>query len=297
MAPIYEGWVQNSDGSFDLIFGYFNLNTQEIADIPIGPANNIEPGGPDRGQPTHFFTRRSLFVFRVRVPKDFGNRELIWTLSHNGKTEKAYGTLKPDYIIDERIMMMNNGGFGGRGQRLGEPDNNAPKVTMVGERQRTVKAGQPLELTAYASDDGYPRGGIGGANDLGLGVGWFLYRGAGEVRFEPKQESPEFRGRRSRFRARDESGRRTDENGRTEAEVRALEAGGAAAASSGSARPTPAAPRRSGRPVAPVPPAPVTNKEIAAKVTFSDPGTYVIRAMAHDGGLADTLDVTVTVVP
>ena len=56
---------------------------------PIGAGNNLEPGGPDRGQPTHFFPRRNQFVFKVRVPPDFGNKEVVWTLTSNGVTEKA----------------------------------------------------------------------------------------------------------------------------------------------------------------------------------------------------------------
>ena len=98
IAPVYEGWEQNADGSFDLIFGYFNRNWDEWIDVPVGAANTMEPGGPDQGQPTHFLPRRNQFVFRIRVPKDFGNRELVWTLTSNGKTEKAYGTLKLSLI-------------------------------------------------------------------------------------------------------------------------------------------------------------------------------------------------------
>ena len=56
--------------------------------------NAIEPGGPDQGQPTHFYPRRNPFLFSIRVPADFGNKELIWTLTANGKTEKAYASLK-----------------------------------------------------------------------------------------------------------------------------------------------------------------------------------------------------------
>src|SRR5215831_4329584 len=73
--PAYEGWEQNSDGSFNMLFGYMNGNWEEELDIPVGPDNDIEPGGPDQGQPTHFFPRRNRFVFRVRVPKDFGTQD------------------------------------------------------------------------------------------------------------------------------------------------------------------------------------------------------------------------------
>ena len=52
----FEGWYQNTDGSFTLLVGYFNRNSKETLDIPVGPNNRIEPGGPDQGQPTHFMT-------------------------------------------------------------------------------------------------------------------------------------------------------------------------------------------------------------------------------------------------
>src|SRR3974390_1383702 len=75
----FEGWEQNPDGSYRFLFGYMNSNWEEEFDVPIGPDNNIEPGGPDQGQPTHFFPRRNRFVFWVNVPKDLGDKELVWT--------------------------------------------------------------------------------------------------------------------------------------------------------------------------------------------------------------------------
>ncbi|HTD84373.1 MAG TPA: hypothetical protein VK648_11335, partial [Gemmatimonadaceae bacterium] len=90
MSPAFEGWWENADGSFTLFFGYMNSNWSQEFDIPVGPENDIEPGGPDQGQPTHFYPRRNPFLFTIRVPKDFGQKELIWTLTANGKTERAY---------------------------------------------------------------------------------------------------------------------------------------------------------------------------------------------------------------
>src|SRR5206468_2593209 len=72
----FEGWYKNSDGSFSILVGYFNRNLKQILDIPVGPNNHIDPGGPDQGQPTHFLPRRQWGVFTVIVPKDFGNKRL-----------------------------------------------------------------------------------------------------------------------------------------------------------------------------------------------------------------------------
>ena len=74
VVPAYEGWEKNADGSFDLVFGTMNRNWEEALDIPIGPNNNVEPGGPDQGQPTHFLPRRNRFLFRIRVPADLETR-------------------------------------------------------------------------------------------------------------------------------------------------------------------------------------------------------------------------------
>src|SRR5215510_3913181 len=82
----FEGWFANSDGSFSLLVGYYNRNSKQELDIPIGSNNRIEPGGPDQGQPTHFLTGRQWGVFTVIVPKDFGKKKLTWTLVSNAKT-------------------------------------------------------------------------------------------------------------------------------------------------------------------------------------------------------------------
>jgi hypothetical protein len=95
IQPYFEGWIRNKDGTFDLLFGYFNRNWQEELAIPVGADNTIEPGGPDRGQPTYFLPRRQAWVYRMRVPTDFGKGVVTWTIKANGKTQKAYGELLP----------------------------------------------------------------------------------------------------------------------------------------------------------------------------------------------------------
>src|SRR5271163_4277491 len=81
-----EGWFPNPDGTFSILLGYYNRNLQQPIDIPIGPNNRIEPGGPDHGQPTHFLSGRQWGMFVVTVPKDFGTNKLQWTIVANGKT-------------------------------------------------------------------------------------------------------------------------------------------------------------------------------------------------------------------
>ena len=191
VAPAYEGWEQNPDGSFELVFGYMNRNLDERLDIPIGPHNRIEPAGPDRGQPTHFLPRRNRFAFSVRVPADFGEQELVWTLTSRGRTEQAFATLRPEYVLDGIIIMRDTGFFG----QWGDGRNNLPPaVAIEGAAQRTATAGEPLPLVAIASDDGYPEPRPAPlvlparATAIGLRVAWFVYRGPGEqVTFDPEQ--------------------------------------------------------------------------------------------------------------
>ena len=151
VSPAYEGWMPNADGSFTMYFGYMNTNWLEELDIPIGPANDLEPGGPDRGQPTHFYPRRNPFLFTVTVPKDFGSKELTWTITTHGKTERAYASLKTDYQIDYQVMSTEVGGdFGSLRDEL--RTNVPPELRVEGDRTRTAKIGEPLTLIAFAGD-------------------------------------------------------------------------------------------------------------------------------------------------
>jgi hypothetical protein len=261
VVPVYEGFWRNADGTFDLLFGYYNRNWEEVIDVPVGPGNTLDPGGSDQGQPTHFFPRRNQFVFKVRVPANFGTKEVVWTLTSNGETEKAYGSLRPAYAVDETVMMAN---FGAGGQTGFTPDmmgNQPPKLKVEGEKRRTVRVGEPVMLDAVATDDGKPRARpmpaflVGQSHFVpnsatGLRLSWFVYRGAGQVSFDPPQT-------------------KVWEDHRD---------GGNSPWSAGWSTP-------------PVPP----GNKWTVRATFSDPGTYVLRALAHDGGLIDYDDVTVTV--
>lgn len=156
LEPAYEGWMKNADGSFTLYFGYMNTNWLQEFDVPVGPNNQFEPGNADQGQPTHFYPRRNPFLFTVSVPKDFGTKEVIWTLSANGQTRKAYASLKTDYEIDPQVISTEVGGDNGS---LADElrTNLAPDLKVEGEKTRTVKVNQPLALAVIAGDpDGIP---------------------------------------------------------------------------------------------------------------------------------------------
>jgi hypothetical protein len=158
ISPAYEGWEQDADGSRYFLFGYMNRNWEEELDIPVGPDNGFNVGAPDQGQPTHFLPRRNRFVFRVKVPAGFTEKdELVWTLTAHGKTEKAYATLRPDYVVDDVVKASETGALGA-GTSSPEVRANKPPVVAIEEiKARSVKAGEAITLVTAVKDDGIPK--------------------------------------------------------------------------------------------------------------------------------------------
>ncbi len=242
VAPAFEGWEQNPDGTYSFFFGYLNRNYEEQIDIPIGPNNTIEPGG-DRGQPTHFYPRRQRFVFKVTVPKDWDRQQrVVWTLTSRGRTDQAKGWLQPEWEINDEVLSENNGGG------VLEANNEPPSIT--GSSAETVTLPNTLTLMVSANDDGIPKpkerrtrapanadaaatAAVPSRREQGLLIKWIIYRGPGKVRFEPDTSPDAY-----------------------------------------------------GKPVS-----------FTSKVSFTVPGTYVLQAIASDGQLSRTHNVTVTVNP
>ena len=210
IQPYFEGWIRNPDGTFDLVFGYFNRNWQEELAIPAGPNNSVEPGGADRGQPTYFLPRRQGWVYRVRVPRDFGKQVLTWSITANGKTQKAYGELMPVEEITERIIMT-------RGNlNPGDDDPNKPPTIAVAA-VTSPALGVPAVLSAAVTDDGLPKPrpapapkptAPGDATAIqaqanssvvarprGLTVSWMQIGGPAKIRFEPGGATPVVNGK------------------------------------------------------------------------------------------------------
>lgn len=157
VAPAFEGWKDNADGTFSLVFGYMNRNWEEQPDLPIGEDNFFAPGPADRGQPTHFQPRRNRFVFEVRVPADFGEQELTWTLRRNGAEESAYGSLRPDYYIDNVVIMSETGTLGAGTSSPELRAHTPPVVEMHSPTEIDAVVGRPVRLDAWVDDDGLPR--------------------------------------------------------------------------------------------------------------------------------------------
>lgn len=149
VQPVFEGWSRNAEGTFDMHFGYLNRNYVEELNLPVGPDNRMEPGDADRGQPTFFQVRSNRNIFTVTVPSDFGDQELVWSLTSKGETLRAIGWLDPQWEITET-------GTGAlTGDRVGEETNQAPKLTVEGSPfSATLQSG--LTVRATARDDGMP---------------------------------------------------------------------------------------------------------------------------------------------
>ena len=271
VAPVFEGWERNPDGTFNMVFGYMNRNYQEMPEAPVGAVNSFEPGPADRGQPTRFYPRRQQFVFRVQVPADWGEeRDLVWTLTTNGRTDQAFGRLWPSWELDDGVIRANRG----MGLQGAPTDNQPPSVAIPGGTDLTVTLPDALTITAVVGDDGIPgprrrpetsddddddddadaqRAARDAADrarrarrphptnqaivqasvasETGLGITWIHYRGPGRVRFDPQSASVE---------------------------------GG-----------------RGG--------------QVETTVTFAEPGTHVLRAYADDSVSTTPIDVIVTV--
>jgi hypothetical protein len=259
VQPAYEGWTRNPDGSRSMWFGYLNRNWEETPDIAAGPNNGFGAGSEDLGQPTHFLPRRQAFVFKVDVPADWPvDKDLVWTVTANGATLKAFGSLWPVWEIDEQTMSANNGGRTAR--TFGEPLNHPPAIASPLPAQKAV-AGQPLTLVLPVKDDGLPTPeirarGTGGPRGRGtppnaappdpfaeaargqFRVKWVQYRGGGKAKITPEESA-------------------------------VLGADG---------NPS------------------LTEGKSSTRVTFDRPGTYTLRAYAMDGdAYFTTHDVTVTV--
>jgi hypothetical protein len=258
IQPVFEGWSRRPDGSFAMHFGYLNRNYVEEPSIPVGPNNSIEPGGPDRGQPTVFRPRTNRNLFTVTVPKDWGKKELIWTLTVNGKTQKAYGWLQPEWEIDPA----GGANLGGRN----DPElkaNKPPSVTV--NAAPSVALPGSLTLTAMFTDDGLPKPAAVRKAAIGQETPALLQGGVEAPVNVPQVAT---------------GGRRRDPDAPRVVQgptVSWIVWRGPASVSF--------APRT----------APVKDGQVQTVATFSKPGEYILRAVASDRALAGTHDVTVTV--
>ncbi len=186
VTPAYEGWYRNADGTFTLSFGYYNRNSEEVVEIPIGPNNFITPGARNQGQPSAFQTRRHWGVFGVKVPADFGAKEVVWTLTFRGSTYAIPGTLHRNWQID---ALEGEAGAGNTPPvlKFSETGAEARGPGGVTDGPVTATVGKPATLTVWATDDGKTASSIAGGRGAAASVSlaWFKHQGPGKVTFAP----------------------------------------------------------------------------------------------------------------
>jgi hypothetical protein len=213
VTPAFEGWYYEKDGTQRLLVGYFNRNTKQEFDIPAGPDNRVEPGGPDMGQPTHFSPGRQWGVFTIKLPKDFGDKKLTWTIVANGFTNSIPLHTKSDYLVEPFEDAANKNTPPMIKFRPGALAFTGPPTAIA--ENLTAVVGTPLPLIVWASDEGpkinvpepgrgRPRGrgrgsdAAGAADDAARGeftpppplaLAWTMFRGPGPVKFETPKPS------------------------------------------------------------------------------------------------------------
>ena len=145
VAPVYDGYEANPDGTYSLWFGYLNRNHEEAIDVPIGPDNRFEPGQADRGQPTHFVPQWQKSSFRRDRPEGLRRTEADLATDGEGKDRNRHG--QPRSSVDHR-----------------SPDDHVGEHRRI--EQNTVghdravdsdhRPGSTAAFTVAASDDGLP---------------------------------------------------------------------------------------------------------------------------------------------
>ena len=198
VTPVFEGWYKNPDGTFSISFGYFNRNGGEIVQIPIGSDNFLEPGDQDQGQPTEFQPRRHWGVFAMKVPADFGLKEVVWTLKVRGRTYAIPGSLHANWQID---ALEGEAGSGNTPPVLKFSESGAEGSGPLGVTGGpiTTKVATPLPLPVWTRDDGKASGSIGspGRTAEPVVLTWFKHRGPGSVTFEPSSSKVDAGGGRA----------------------------------------------------------------------------------------------------
>jgi len=184
VAPYFDGWYPNPDGSITLSYGFMNRNASGAVDIPVGADNKIEPAQFNGLQPTHFPVvrysafggRRERGVFAIRVPKGHKG-DVVWTLRHNGVTYSVPGRATSDYYKlsytpQAAGSMMPVVRFAADG-----PASAGREGVTTGPL--TVAMGTALTIRVWMEDRGQRK-------PIPVNMLWFKHQGPGDVSFEPR---------------------------------------------------------------------------------------------------------------
>ena len=163
VAPFFDGWIANADGSTTMVFGFMNRNTDELVDIPLGPNNYIEPAQFDGAQPSHFpvYKRRGFVgirergAFAVTIPASMAGTEVVWTLNHAGHsysipgraTSTAYEMSRLERALGSFLPAI----------RFDMDGDESTDREGIYAPQVTTSVGSPITLSAFVQDRGNRR--------------------------------------------------------------------------------------------------------------------------------------------
>lgn len=198
VAPMFNGWIANDDGSVTMMFGFANQNRTSAQDIPLGPNNKLEPEQFQGAQPTHFpVYNRGGFVgiqergtFGVVVPADMADTEVVWTLTSGGKTWSVPGrATSPAYELSA-----GEAASGSLKPAIRFTENGPESVDSVGiyADRKVVKVGEPVTLSAMIQDRGNRDGYEGVSAYYAPGSAFVLHQGPAV----PEIETAEIPGRK-----------------------------------------------------------------------------------------------------
>lgn len=198
VAPFFDGWYQNPDGTVTLSFGYSNLNREEV-EIPLGPDNVVTPKEYDGAQPTAFQPgvpdptdaaaagrrQRERGVFTVTVPAGFTG-DVVWTLRYRGQTYSVPARAKNSAYQLQWPMAMGSVPpvlrFAANG-----PTGRGPTGIQAAPMQ--TSAGKPLQVSVWVADDSVrekdPVTVAVKRERPAMTVGWFKHSGPGAAIFDP----------------------------------------------------------------------------------------------------------------
>lgn len=188
----YEGWFDNEDGTHSFLVGYLNRNRAQEVDVPIGPNNHIDPGGPDLGQPTHFQPGRQVGMFVVVVPKEFTPQQrLTWTITTNGVTNSIPLRMHIDYNVSP-FEIKHDTAKGNtppvlRFEEKGPSFQGPIAMVTKAAATRTTSLATPLDLTVWAEDDAKYSSGTNAPMlkpPPPVSLSWSKFRGPGKVTFD-----------------------------------------------------------------------------------------------------------------
>jgi hypothetical protein len=198
VAPFFDGWFDNGDGTVTYAFGFLNRNLEEIVDIPLGENNRIEPAQYDGVQPTHFpvYNRRGLTgkrerqAFGVTVPK---GTEVVWTLTHAGRTYSIPG--RATSTAYDMGTFEHAAAFGSLHPAIRFTPEGPSSVGPEGQRAARVNArvGVPVTLSALVQDRG-ERYGLAEKEIYPVHASWILHQGPAPVQFSEETSTIETEG-------------------------------------------------------------------------------------------------------